>query len=56
MVSAETLLYFPDWKILFAVYTDAYNKQLGAVISHNNNPIVFFTRKSSKPHSNYITT
>ena len=36
MVSAETLLNYPDWKIPFTVHTDAPDKQLGAVISQNN--------------------
>ena len=39
MVSAKTLLSYPYWKIPFAVDTDASDKQLGAVISQNNNRI-----------------
>ena len=40
MVSAETLLNYPDFIIPFAVYYDAYDKKLGAVIRQNNKPIV----------------
>ena len=47
---------YPDWKLTFTVQTDAYDKQLGAVISHNNKPIVFFSRKLSKPQRNHTTT
>ena len=36
MVSAETLLSYPYWKIPFTVHTDASEKQLCAVISQNN--------------------
>ena len=36
MVSDETLLNYPDWKIPFTVHTDVYDKQLGAVISQSN--------------------
>ena len=36
MVSEKTLLSYPDWKLTFTVHTDASDKQLGAVISHNN--------------------
>ena len=36
MVSAETLLSYPDWKMPFTVNNDASDKQLFAVISHNN--------------------
>ena len=39
MVSAETLLNYPGWRIPFAVNNEASDKQLGAVISHNNKPI-----------------
>ena len=56
MVSAETLLSYPDWKLLFTVPTDASNKQLCAVIIQNNKPIAFFSRKLSKPRRNYTTT
>ena len=41
MVSAETLLNFPDWEIPFIVHIDASDKQLSAVIIQNNKPIVF---------------
>ena len=36
MVSADTLLDYKDWTIPFTVYNNAYYKQLGAIISHNN--------------------
>ena len=42
MISSETLLHFPDWKIPFTVHPDASDQQLGAVISQNNKPIDFF--------------
>ena len=32
MVSAETLLNYPDWKIPFTVHTYASDKQLGSVV------------------------
>ena len=50
MVSAETLLSYPYWKLQFTVHTYASNKKLGAVISQNNKPIYLFYRKLSKPH------
>ena len=56
MVSDETLLSYPDWKLPFTVHTDAYNKQLGAVISHKNEPIACFSRILSNPQRNYNTT
>ena len=56
MVSAEKLLIYPYWKLPFTVHTDAYDKHLGAVISKNNTPIDFFTKRLIKPHCNYTTT
>ena len=51
MVSSETLLSCLDWTIPFTFHTDASDKKVGAVISHNNKPIKF-----SKPQHNYTTT
>ena len=42
MVSAKMLLSYLDWKIPFISHTDAYDKYLGAVISHDKKPIAFF--------------
>ena len=42
MVSDDTLLGYPDWKIISTVHTDASDKQLGAVIIQNNKPIELF--------------
>ena len=56
MVSAEILMSYPYWKLPFIVHTDASDKQLGAVISQNNKPIDFFSRKLIKPQRNYTTT
>ena len=56
MVSYETLLNQPDWKILFILNTDDFNKQLGDIISQHNQKISFFNKISSKPQYNYNTT
>ena len=44
MVSAETLLSSTYCTIPFTVHTDASDKQLGALISHNNKPISLFSK------------
>ena len=56
MVSVETLLIYPYWIIPFKVHGDASDKQLGAVIIHNNKPIDLFSIIISKPQRNYTTT
>ena len=53
MVSVDNLLSYPDWKIPFTVHTDASDKQLGAVISHNNKLISFFSIRLIKTQHNY---
>jgi hypothetical protein len=44
-MSKETLLAFPDFEKEFHVYTDASNKQLGAVIMQKEKPLAFNSRK-----------
>ena len=56
MVSAETLLSYPDWKLSITVHTYTSDKQLGAVINQNNKPIDLCSSKLIKPHRNYTTT
>ena len=55
MVSSETLLSYPDWKIAFIVHTDVSDKYSDAFIRQNNKPISFFSRILSKPQRNYTT-
>ena len=52
MISSETLLSYPDWKLPFTIQTDISDKQLGSVISQNNKPIYFFSIRLNNPHHN----
>jgi RNase H-like domain found in reverse transcriptase len=45
VISKETLLAYPDFDKPFVIHTDASHTQLGAVISQNNKPIAFYSRK-----------
>jgi len=56
MVSKEALLTYPDWSKPFTIHTDASEFQLGAVISQNDKPITFFSRKLNLTQRNYTTT
>ena len=56
MVTEKVFLTYPDWTKPFDVHTDASDKQLGAVISQENRPIAFFSRRLSKAQRNYTTT
>ena len=56
MVSTETLLSYPYWKITFTVHTDPSDKRFCAVISHNNESITFFLRNIIEPQRDYTMT
>ena len=44
LVSAETLIIYPDWKLTYTVPTDTSDKQSVSIISHNNKPVALFSR------------
>jgi hypothetical protein len=46
-------LAYPDYSKVFEIYTDASSKQLGAVITQDNKPVVFFSRKLSDTQQKY---
>ena len=56
VISKETLLAFPDFNQPFHIHTDASHTQLGAVISQNNHPIAFYSRKLNPAQTRYTTT
>jgi RNase H-like domain found in reverse transcriptase/Integrase zinc binding domain len=55
VISKETLLAYPDFDKPFVIHTDASHTQLGAVISQDNKPITFYSRKL-KPEQTWYTT
>ncbi len=46
-ITNNVVLAYPDYSKVFEIYTDASSKQLGAVITEDNRPIVFFSWKLS---------
>jgi hypothetical protein len=46
-IAREVVLAYPDFSKVFEIYTDASSKQLGAVITQENRPIVFLSWKLS---------
>ena len=56
IMSREALLVHPDFNAPFEIHTDASKYQLGAVISQNNKPIAFYSRKLNSAQLNYTTT
>ncbi len=52
-IAKDIVLAYPDYSKGFEIYTDASSKQLGAVITQDNRPIVFFSRKLSDAQRKY---
>jgi hypothetical protein len=55
-IAKETVLAYPDFLKPFEMYTDASSTQLGAMITHDNRSIAFFSRKLSKTQQKYSVT
>ena len=56
IISRETLLSYPNFDKPFDIHTNASDLQLGAVISQNNKPIAFYSRKINPAQTRYTTT
>jgi hypothetical protein len=55
-IAKETVLAYLDFLKPFEIYTDASSMQLGAVLTQDNRPIAFFSRKLSKTQQKYSIT
>jgi hypothetical protein len=55
-IAREVVLAYPDFSKVFEIYTNASSKQLGAVITQEDRPIVFFSWKLSTMQCKYSVT
>ena len=55
-MAKEVVLAYPDFSKPFEIYTDASAKQLGSVITQDNRPLAFFSRKLSETQQKYNVT
>ncbi len=55
-ITKEVVLAYLDYSKVFEIYTDASSKQLGAVITQDNRPLVFFSLKLSDAQHKYSAT
>ena len=56
VIAREVLLAYPNFNKPFKIHTDASDYQLGSVVSQDNKPITFFSRKLNKAQQNYTVT
>ena len=56
VIAREVLLAYPNFNKPFEIHTDASDYQLGSVVSQDNKPIAFFSRKLNKAQRNYTVT
>ena len=56
VIAKEVMLSYPDFNKPFVIHTDASHYQLGAVISQDNKPIAFYSRKLIPAQQRYTTT
>ena len=56
MIARDVVLAYPDFSKKFVIYTDASKRQLGAVITQDNRPIAFFSRKLNSAQTKYSIT
>ena len=50
------MLSFPDFSKPFVIHTDASHSQLGSVISQDNKPIAFYSKRLTSAQEKYTTT
>jgi hypothetical protein len=55
-IAKDVVLAYLDFTKPFDIYTDTSTKQLGSVITQDNRPIAFFSRKLSGAQSKYTVT
>jgi hypothetical protein len=58
VIGTEVLLCYSDFNkpVLFHLYTDASDHQLGEVITQDKKPIAFYSRKLNTVQKRYTTT
>jgi hypothetical protein len=55
-LARDVMLAYPDYSEVFEIYADASKTQIGSVITQNNRPLAFFSRKLSDAQMRYNVT
>jgi hypothetical protein len=56
VMTKETMLPYPEFDEPFVIHTNASTKQIGGVISQNNKPLGFFSKKLTEVQQQYPVT
>ena len=56
MITRDVVLAYLDFSKSFEIYTDDSTMQMGAMITQDNRPIAFFSRKLSEMQTKYSVT
>ena len=56
IIGKDTLLAYPNFNKRFLVFADASDNQLGAVITQDDKPIAFYSKKLSASPTSCTTT
>ena len=55
-IAKDVALAYPDFSKEFEIYTDGSSSQIGAVITQDNRPLAFWSRKLTKTQKKYSVT
>ncbi len=56
LMSQDTMLTYPQFNKPFVVYTDTSEKQIGGVVTQENKPLGFFSKKLTDTQCRYPVT
>ena len=56
IIALDCINTYPDYDLLFEIYTDASDYQVGAAIIYNGKPVAYFSRKLTQSQLSYSTT
>ena len=56
VIAEDVMLAYPNYNQTFHVHTDASKFQMGGVVSQNNTPVAFFSKKLNKAQLKYTVT